>query len=66
MSAAIHTLADLLGKAAHLTPNEVVAVVSWDASGGTLGPMPSTYRVADLLMGLIGIDLKSRGEVAGH
>lgn len=51
MNGAIHVLADLLGKAAHLTPNEVVAVASWDASGGRLGPMPSTYRLADLLMG---------------
>ncbi|WP_374244370.1 hypothetical protein [Zoogloea sp.] len=51
MNNAIHTLANLLGKAAHLTPNEVVAVASWDASGGRLGPMPSTYRLADLLMG---------------
>lgn len=51
MNIAIRTLADLLGKVEHLSPNEVVAVVSWDASGGRLGPMPSTYRVADLLMG---------------
>ncbi len=51
MSGAIHTLADLLGKVAHLSPNELVAVASWDASAGRLGPMPSTYRVADLVMG---------------
>lgn len=51
MSGAIHVLGDLLGKVAHLSPNEVVAVVGWDASGGRLGPMPSTFRVAELVMG---------------
>lgn len=51
MSGAIHVLGHLLAKVAHLTPNELVAVASWDASDGRLGPMPSTYRVADLLMG---------------
>jgi len=51
MSGAIHTFADLLSRIARLTPNELVAVASWDASDGRLGPMPSTYCVADLLMG---------------
>lgn len=51
MNGAIHVLGDLLGKVAHLSPNELVAVASWDASGGRLGPMPSTYRVTELVMG---------------